>query len=243
MQSYGRGKFFKQLCYIKFCSFLAALFFILPCRPTCAQPVVVAGSDYFQTVFVTDFDFTGIPTVFFTLGIAYTVVPWNEDADLSTGSDTIDIELVSLSPGSAEPVFVASFSFFNAFVRPILADLTKNQGQLTIVGDSTGGTFDSFFDLFVDLTIDDGLGFSAMVTLDLVNQSTPEPQTWSPVPLSLAFLVEGLVDDLTANFHIDLDVDELDFFPVAIFGTDAFGPLVEEHPFAGQHGALLAAVV
>ena len=84
---------------------------------------------------------------------------------------TIDIELVSLSLVSVDPVPLnigTGDSFFDVFVT--LDDSTPSLGQMTILTHNDaagGGTFESFFDVFVEITF---IGVSTGFPLVLFGQ-------------------------------------------------------------------------
>ena len=102
---------------------------------------------------------------------------------------------------------------------------------ITSDGSGSGGTFDSFFDIFVDLSFDGGVTYNP---LDFDPSTTPiDPKRfnsmgsrWSTAPQGL--LVNGLVGDINANNHTDKPAGSFDFFAV--------GVVIHENPDA-RHSA------
>ncbi|MBI1789539.1 MAG: hypothetical protein HYR60_18545 [Acidobacteria bacterium] len=96
------------------------------------------------------------------LGNTDTIVKRN--AGITTFPDTIDIELVALSLTSVNPIQMGN-SFFDVFVtinslglpgiHPLSTNLPASRGQMTVNHNQpNGGTFDSFFDIFVELSLE-----------------------------------------------------------------------------------------
>ena len=186
--------------------------------------VVLLGSDYFLTVQPTWFldplnTFHGVPI---GPGLTDTIVQRQGNCDLGAGglttngsNCTIPIEMVALSLQSdADPLFLIRES-------PTLATL----GTMTIVSDGsgTGGTFDSFFDIFFEISADGGASWAPQPQANLT--STPAP--WTTIPNGL--IVAGLVGDQLANLHTNKqdcgtlvgDPNCVDFYP---------GPVTESEP-------------
>lgn len=185
----------------------AALVFAMALASAPARAdIVLLGSDYFETIAPTSFTFpvdlslgplsgqtlqlAGIPI---GPGNTDTIVRRKQDCSLmlnSNGSNcTIPIEMVALS--------LVSIAMPNVQFResPSLA----SSGQMAIFSDGSGmgGTFDSFFDIFVELSIDGGTSFDPLGLLTLQSQGT----AWSTTEQGL--LVDGLVGDQLANRHTD----------------------------------------
>ncbi len=208
---------------------------------------VALGSDYFQTLPGTSFNFPGIGQVDF-LGkpfkipggpscCADTVVERKQDAILNPGGTTqIPIQIVDLSLQSTRPVEFTAGSFFDVFVSLDPPKLPQDIGKMTIHEDATGhsGTFDSFFDVFFLATfLPRGGGspqfFHGNVTLSQKGGS------WSNTPPLNSVLVPGFDCDATncqrddrakdqrANLHSGLDPNEQDFFVGRILNEDASG--------------------
>jgi hypothetical protein len=124
--------------------------------------------------------------------------------------------MVALSLQSdANPLFLIRES-------PTLATL----GMMTITSDGsgTGGTFDSFFDIFFEISVDGGSNWAPQPQATLT--STPGTP-WTTIPNGL--LVPGLVGDQLANLHTNKqdcasqigDPNCVDFYP---------GPVTESEP-------------
>ena len=186
--------------------------------------VVVLGSDYFQTVPSTFLNpigaFSGLPI---GPGMTDTIVQRQADCTLNLAlagsSCTIPIEMVALS----------LVSVLNPMIRIRESGFLASAGSMTIFSDGggTGGTFDSFFDIFVDISLDGGvnfnpLDFDPMTPLIDPKRFNSANSLWSTMPQGL--LVNGLVGDLNANNHTNKPAASVDFFAV--------GLVIEENPDA-----------
>lgn len=169
--------------------------------------IVLLGSDYFETIAPTSFTFpvaTSLGSLSgITLGLSGrpigpgstdTIVRRRQDCSLfldTSGSQcTIEIEMVALSlVGNGPPILFRESPTHNSL------------GEMTIFSDGTGtgGHFDSFFDIFVELSNDGGQNFYPLgnLPLRLLSQGT----AWSITEQGL--LVDGLVGDQNANRHTD----------------------------------------
>ena len=219
---------------------LAAAVVAAPAR----ADLVLLGSDYFATIQPTNFTplvglnpLAGLP---FGPGNTDTIVHRQQDCSLSLGtlgsSCAIGIELVALS----------LISTVNPLVRlresPTLASL----GRMTINSDGsgTGGNFDSFFDVFFELSFDGGSTFSPMGPLHLI-PDPKEPLThWTTIePLPPFLFVDGLIGDQNANRHTNKDSRAC---PVFGQGTCADFYLVQDvketHPNGSVHRAIAAQI-
>lgn len=138
-----------------------------------AADTVAAGFDYFQTVQPTTFSplggfnpMAGLPI---GPGATDTIVQRLSDCtiDLNTAGSqcTIPIEMVALSLVSTVNPMV--------LIRESLA--LASAGQMTLISDGSGGggTFDSFFDVFVDISLDGGTSWQPQSQDRLVSQNTP----------------------------------------------------------------------
>jgi hypothetical protein len=151
-----------------------------------ASTTVKAGFDIFETAAPgASFDFTTVPnpqTVLFlgvplgvhdfgnghgnvNTGLADTIVQRMQDADISGGSDTIDIEIVALSLRSATPVDLGFGAGFEHLTVTLNTSSPSVQSQMTITDGGEGdphGTFDSSLNLSFDVVGDIG-GFYATI--------------------------------------------------------------------------------
>ena len=193
--------------------------------------LVLLGSDYFETIQPTNFSplgpanpLTGLPV---GPGTTDTIVRRLGDCALSLfvnlSNCTIPIEMVALS----------LISVPNPAVRLRESPTLASAGAMTMTSDGsgTGGTFDSFFDVFVELSLDGGMSWSAQAPLQLASSNTH----WTTTPQGL--LVHGMLGDQAANLH-DIPGPRacqagagacVDFFLV--------GTVTEAHPGVGVHTA------
>ena len=160
--------------------------------PIAKADVVLLGSDYFQTVQPTFFGaFGSLSGLSIGPGTTDTIVQRQADCTLSLltagSSCTIPIEVVALSLVSTA----------NPAQRFRESTSAASVGQITIASDGsgTGGTFSSFFDIFVELSNDGGATYNPLTDLVLSSSGT----AWSTVESGL--LVDGLVGDQNANRH------------------------------------------
>ena len=162
--------------------------------------LVLLGSDYFQTIQPTFFTplgaanpLKGLSINPLTLGTTDTIVQRQANCSLSLGmlgsNCTIPIEMVALS----------LISTVNPLVRLRESPTLASTGQMTITSDGfgMGGTFDSFFDVFFELSMDGGASFNPQGPLRL----TSDLAFWTTVESGL--LVDGLMGDQAANRHTD----------------------------------------
>ncbi len=159
--------------------------------------VVLLGSDYFETVPGTFFGpagaLLGVPLNPGLWGTTDTIVQRQGNCTLTlslSGSNcTIPIEVVALS----------LFSVANPMMMFRESPSVASVGQMTITSDGsgTGGTFSSFFDVFVELSLDGGLTFNPLTDLVLRSSGT----SWTTLESGL--LIDGLVGDQAANRHVN----------------------------------------
>lgn len=214
---------------------------------------ILPGKDYFQTVDGTWFDFgTGIGVVNFTgnpidpanLYGTDTIVERKEEAILPdiTSFDTIDIELIGLSLKSIDPVYISGpDSYFDIFVTldlgsdyiPGTGDETASLGSMTISHEinwpddgtnSAEGTFDSYFDLYLDALF------------------VPVGMTDPMLIVDIDGLTLTSTDTLWTHTHDGVPSlpDASNFFLAALSGLPDFdlGLVIEEHSGkAGEHRA------
>ena len=163
--------------------------------------LILLGSDYFETIQPTSFmplDFLGFGVLNplkgapIGPGTTDTIVQRQADCSLtlsSAGSNcTIPIELVALS----------LVSTVNASVIVRESPTLASSGSMTITSDGSGvgGTFNSFFDIFFELSLDGGINF-----LPLSDQLISSNTRWTTIESGM--LVDGLMGDPSANRHTD----------------------------------------
>ena len=161
--------------------------------------LVLLGSDYLATIQPTFFTPLGAlnPLAGFPIGpqSTDTIVQRQADCALTlatSGSNcTIPIEVVALS----------LISTVDPMVRVRESPTLASIGAMTIASDGsgTGGTFNSFFDIFFELSFDGGNTF---------NPFDPDPKhfilteaNWTTIEPGM--LVDGLLGDQNANRHTD----------------------------------------
>jgi hypothetical protein len=182
---------------------------------TAQAGLIVPGTDYFETIPLTRFDFgPGIGFVHFKgnpiQGGADTFVERQAAATVSPGgmSAPIPMQIVGVNlKQSDEPVIVNGIPF-NVFVS--LDPTKQSKGTLTILlnQDGTGGTYDTAFSVF--FTVGSSIPSFSVTHNDILRGfNTP----WSVTAPRGAFLVAGPKSDLNANFHTDLGSMEYDFYP------------------------------
>ena len=186
--------------------------------------LVLLGADYLETVQPSFFTVPGpvvIPVKGLPIGPGTTDTILHRKADCSLSlatagtSCTIPIEMVALSLVSiANPLLVVRES-------PSFA----STGTMTIESDGsgTGGTFASFFDVFIELSLDGGVNFNPFDADPLTPGVDPKHFTsqgtgWTTVEHSL--LIDGLVGDQQANRHTNKGAD-VDFYLKGVVFEDA----------------------
>ncbi len=134
-------------------------------------------------------EFVGVPN---GPGGSDTQVNRLQDADLTfadstPGEDTIDIEIVQLSLKSID-TFTIGGNTGNILIELNTSDISKNKGTMTITGNSTSGTYDSIFNVFVDIIIGDSIANGAVLAsrVDLGNYESNGTQWISLGRLLLA---------------------------------------------------------
>jgi hypothetical protein len=200
---------------------------------------VLAGSDYFTTQPGTTFSgvpFNGVPV---GPGSTDTIVQRQQQVDLGTGgpiSGTTTLLMTQLELESAVPTnFGLGVGFYfitlqsarggPASIGTMTINLTGGDDHLP-----TGpeGTFSSALDVFFDIRFGAANGPIAQ-SADLVLTSSGTQWDANPTPLDL--LVLGLVGNVNANFHTNkiqnVDINDMDFFPVSTFQ--------EVHPTGAVH--------
>lgn len=184
---------------------------------------VLAGFDYFHTLddASSNFDFSNTPLGGFGVGVvdfigdpfgpfnADTIVERLQDANLPfLGSlDTIDIEMVALSLVSANPIDIGGFGYLIHITEdPILA----SGGTMTIrhelffsddLANKPEGTYDSFFNLFLDISFTPLDGGPAIPQFDLDNIDFASTNTFWTHTHDLVPALPGATNFLLADFN------------------------------------------
>ena len=158
-----------------------------------------------------------------TTGTTDTIVQRQADCAISlatAGSNcTIPIELVALS----------LISTVDPLVRVRESPTLASAGMMTMTSDGSGsgGTFNSFFDVFFELSFDGGLNYSPQGPLNLQSSGAK----WTTVEHDL--LVDGLLGDQNANRHTDKGGPNCPA-PTGMSCVDFYlvGNVTEQHPDA-----------
>jgi hypothetical protein len=197
-----RRPFSKSIPIIKRCC-AAALALAAFASGNVQAEVVLLGSDYLHTEAGTFFDpigpLTGLPI---GPGITDTIVQRHGDCALdllANGSNcSVPIEIVALS--------LVSTLAPNIHVRESPTLLSAGQLTLTSNGSGSGGSFNSFFDLYIEISVDNGTSWGPAFS----KQFTSTGSNWTTTPTGM--LVTGLVGDPLANNHINKVSGQVDFF-------------------------------
>ncbi len=203
-------------------------------------PSVALGSDYLQTQTGTFFNFGGpigiVDLMGRPIGPGSTDTIVQRQADAVINGNPIPIQIVALSMENTAPVNIGG-SFFDVFVTLDPANLSRDVGNISVMGSLGGGTFNSFFDVFFDahfVPIGGGQPFDIFNGITLSQSGA----SWSPTPPPSAVQVFGPFGDQYANTHTNLPSNFVDFWPC----TSASGsvmPCVEMK--AGGGGAHVVA--
>jgi hypothetical protein len=196
---------------------------------------VLAGSDYFVTMPGTTFSgvaFNGVPV---GPGGSDTIVERTTAVPLGTGSGgsgTTPLLMAQLELVSAVPTNLGLGVGFYYITLQSARGGAASTGNMTInltAGDDhtsavPEGTFTSSLDVFFDVRLGSATGAIAQST-DLV--LTNSGALWDANPTPSDLLVPGLVGNLNANFHTNkiqnVDINDMDFFPVGTFTESAPG--------------------
>ena len=160
--------------------------------------VILLGSDYLMTIQPTHFFPAGMLNPFAGLpigpGLTDTIVQRQGNCGLGAGglttpgaNCTIPIELVALSlVSTVDPLF-----------RIRESPSIPSVGMMTITSDGsgTGGSMNSFFDVFFEISNNGGATWTPQPDLLLTSSGTP----WTTIPNGL--LVSGPVGNQAANLH------------------------------------------
>jgi hypothetical protein len=196
--------------------------------------VILQGSDYLATTYA---NFAGIgdlhgvpltssnypplplPPNYPPTNLTDTIVQRQGDCslDLSTNgsSCSVNTEIIAL--------LLQSDTNSNVLVRESQSQATLGTMTLTSNGSGTGGTFNSFFDVFFDISLDGGTTWNPGGDLPLSSTGS----VWTTIkPDNLIAEVTSPVGDQNANIHTGAAADEYDFYPLHIH---------EAHPGVGVH--------
>lgn len=207
-----------------------------------AQPaqadLVLRGSDYYQTVQPTALAITGLLNPLGGLavgpGLTDTIVRRLGDCSLSLSSAgsscTVAIEMVTLS----------LMSIADPMTRVRESPTLSSSGTMTMFSDGSGngGTLNSFFDIFAELSMDGGQTWVPSV---LPVQVLSFNKDWSTQPPQVMF-VDGGVNDPNANRHTDKGTVAcpvfglgqcVDFYRVGVGGISGTGGTPEDDDVDG----------
>ena len=211
--------------------------------------LVLRGADYFATI---------QPTLFVPLGAlnplaGLPIGPGNTDTIVQRQGDC-SLSLATLGSNCTIPIELVALSLIST-VNPMVrlretpgsvAGTSLSGGMMTIFSDGsgTGGTFDSFFDVFFELSFDGGSTFRPMGPLHLTpNPNKPLPRWTTIEPLPPFLLVDGLIGDQNANRHTNKDSRDC---PVFGHGRCVDFYLVQDvdevHPDGSVHRAIGAQI-
>ena len=213
------------LCAIAVTAILAA-----PCATWAISISVGEGWDLFETGPGTEFlsfQFEGVPLGSFDFGgttgvkgtgFADTIVKRLDDAEVVLPGETatIEIEIVALQLRSVSPIDIGAGTDFHYVT---LSPAPPSVGAMGITfDDANGGTFDSFFDVFVDIRIGELHGpIIQSFELDLSANNVPWDRTAPPD----AIVIPGV------NFLLNGSDTSTDFWPI--------GPFEEQKPDFAVH--------
>lgn len=213
-----------------------------------AAPInILLGSDYFYTVEATvagaialesrPGGLDGVRPQFAPLPpFVDTIVERQADCLVDLGqSCQIPIELVGLSLQSVGGAMLVREDPDRASLGQMTIRYLAQNGGIAL------GTFDSFFDVFFEISLDGGASwtdneipvgpFPGVPPLQMSSSNSP----WSSDPTGLTLFI-GSVGDQDANWHDPKSIDLYDFFP----GTTGIGPpgfqtITESHPDGSIH--------
>ncbi|WP_291993627.1 PEP-CTERM sorting domain-containing protein [Candidatus Accumulibacter sp. ACC003] len=196
--------------------------------------LVLLGSDYFATV---------QPTFFTPLGAlnplaGLPVGPGNTDTIVQRQANCA-LDLGSAGSNCSIPIEMVALqlvSTVNPMVMVRESPIQSSTGGMLISSDGsgTGGTFDSFFDIFIELSTDGGATFVPQPSpLHLASAGA----VWSTQAAGL--LVAGPVGDQDANRHTNRNTAACPVFDDGQLCVDFFlvGTVTEQHPGVGVHTA------
>jgi hypothetical protein len=216
--------------------FAALLVLVTALTASAAIVSVVGGSDYLATQPGTTFGgvaFNGVPV---GPGNTDTIVRRLDNAIFSGGTASTSIQMMALDLVSAVPVDFGLGTDFYYITLQSARGGPDTTGRMTITLSSPDdhlpntpeGTFSSFFDVFFDVR-KGGLNGAIALSSDLVLTNTGA--VWDADPAPGQVIVPGLVGDLSANLHTNkiqnVDIYQMDFFPIGVF--------TEAHPTGALH--------
>ncbi|MBL8378054.1 MAG: hypothetical protein JNM79_09310 [Burkholderiales bacterium] len=199
--------------------------------------VILMGSDYFETVPSTFFLPLTQPPFNLPSGnlAGMTIGPGSTDTIVRRQSDCM-ISMISPGDSCTIPIEMVALSLVSVHTPLVVlreSPTLQSFGQMTIISDGggSGGTFNSFFDIFFELSIDGGMNFMPGPPIQL--QSTGS--AWTTQPQGI--IVPGLVGDGDANLHVNPGVCPGLYLGMPCFDFFVVGNVTEVHPFLGQHTA------
>ena len=162
--------------------------FVAAANTNANAATISAGYDYLVTNPGTYFDFGG------PIGIVnfqgYAIGPGNTDTIVQRLSPTTingpatNIQIIALSLVSTAPV--PAFGGNPIYVTLAPGNLAQDTGTITINGSQSGGTFDSFFDVFFDICLTpgpNGVGCGGPALLPVIQKTfTSNGSPWSATP-------------------------------------------------------------
>ena len=194
---------------------------------------IMTGTDYFKTVAPTNVNFGG------TLGLGVvdlcgdplggavgdtdTIVRRKANADLSTGTGTIGIELVALNLVSCQPITIGG-NFYDLQVNQ--APGTQQTGSMTIhKTHANGGTFDSFLPVRATMTFTQVSNPLNFWHLDATFNFNTTGALWDTRHSPGTMLVSGLYGNTVANNHTNPPSDSVfDVFYEIPFTNSSLNP-------------------
>jgi hypothetical protein len=215
--------------------------FCAPRFTSAALVSVAPGWDLFESRPSTTFagqPFTGVPLGTFdfggTIGVkevgnADTIVHRQSLASVDpfpNAAPPIPIELVALQLVSVNPIDLgAGLGLYYVTLQSVRGG-PASTGQMTITFDNpNGGTFDSFFDVFFDIRLND---LSGPIVLSDVLSLTSNDVPWNRTPDPLAVQILGV------NRYLNGADAQEDFWPVT--------PFTEQHPQGAAHVVQTASI-
>ena len=190
--------------------------------------IVLLGSDYFETV---------APTFFAPLGplAGLPIGPGTTDTIVRRLGDC-SLDLLLPMSNCAIPIEMVALSLVSVGNPMILvreSPTLQSNGMMTMQSDGSGagGTFNSFFDIFFELSFDGGGSWLPQGPLQLNSIDTP----WTTQESGL--LIDGLVGDPLANRHTDKNSMACIAIP-PMACVDFYVPgVTEKHPDGSVHSA------
>ncbi len=230
----------REFCLISTCA--AAL---LAAMPLAAKAdVVVAGTDYFQTVPPATDNIQGIGTVDF-MGVPFgpgttdTIIQRTSDITIGVTNPPTPPNLLMTGLQLESTNWVALGLPAPIFVSLDLAQLPNDTGVMSIFGNTTtGGTFNSTINVNFDICTAPGVmgvgcGSGTLMGTGSLSLSS-SGSTWSPTPASGDVIVPGPLGDIAANDHfipcISIGQDPVCVLSSSLVDLPAGGSIVDFFP-------------